>query len=51
MPIPRQEAFAPLNPGACPVADRVCAEICSLPLHPFLSDEDADIVAEAVASV
>jgi dTDP-3-amino-3,4,6-trideoxy-alpha-D-glucose transaminase len=48
MPIPRQQAFAHPAPAACPIADRVCEEICSLPLHPFLTDEDADRVAAAV---
>ena len=32
----------------CPVADRVCAEVCSLPLHPQLPDADVDVVAAAV---
>jgi dTDP-4-amino-4,6-dideoxygalactose transaminase len=48
VPIPRQQAFASLGPAPCPIAGRVCADICSLPLHPFLSDADADVVAEAV---
>jgi dTDP-3-amino-3,4,6-trideoxy-alpha-D-glucose transaminase len=48
VPIPRQPAFAHPTPAVCPVADRVCEEICSLPLHPALSDADADLVAEAV---
>lgn len=48
VPIPRQQAFSSTASAACPVADRVCAEICSLPLHPFLSDADVDIVVEAV---
>ena len=51
IPIPRQDAFAFLSPAACPVADRVCAEICSLPLHPFLSDADVDTVVDAVVGV
>jgi dTDP-4-amino-4,6-dideoxygalactose transaminase len=49
IPIPRQEAFAALNSPPCPVADRVCSEVCSLPLHPFLNDADAGFVAAAVA--
>jgi dTDP-3-amino-3,4,6-trideoxy-alpha-D-glucose transaminase len=48
VPIPRQPAFSHLAPAACPTADRVCAEICSLPLHPALSDEDVDLVTDAV---
>ena len=34
--------------ASCPVADRVCAEVCSLPLHPQLADADADAVVAAV---
>jgi dTDP-4-amino-4,6-dideoxygalactose transaminase len=48
IPLPRQSAFAGYSPAVCPVADRVCAEVCSLPLHPRLSDADADMVAAAV---
>lgn len=47
IPIPRQLAFAAEPPSSCPVADRVCREICSLPLHPHLSNDDADRVAAA----
>lgn len=50
VPVPRQPAFASYAPAACPVADRVCAEVCSLPLHPQLADADADLVAGAVLS-
>jgi dTDP-4-amino-4,6-dideoxygalactose transaminase len=46
IPIPRQRAFASA-PATCPVADRVCSEICSLPLHPHLSNDDADRVVAA----
>jgi dTDP-3-amino-3,4,6-trideoxy-alpha-D-glucose transaminase len=46
--IARQPAFAGLGGGTCPVTDRVVDEICSLPLHPFLTDADADVVAGAV---
>jgi dTDP-4-amino-4,6-dideoxygalactose transaminase len=48
VPIPRQRALAGTPPAHCPVADRVCDEVCSLPLHPHLSDADADRVIEAV---
>ena len=47
VPIPRQQAFAALSPAACPAADRLCAEVCSLPLHPYLTDADADLVLDA----
>lgn len=48
IPIPRQPGIATTRRDGCPVADRVCAEICSLPLHPHLSDADADRVIDAV---
>jgi dTDP-3-amino-3,4,6-trideoxy-alpha-D-glucose transaminase len=47
-PVPRQPAFASFRPAPCPVAERVCEEICSLPLHPRLTEGDADAVARAV---
>ena len=41
LPIPQQPAVADAEPAACPVADRVCAQVWSLPLYPSLSP-DAD---------
>jgi dTDP-3-amino-3,4,6-trideoxy-alpha-D-glucose transaminase len=48
IPVHRQSAFASLPDAACPEAERLCDEVCSLPLHPALSDEDAGLVALAV---
>ena len=48
VPVPRQGVFAGLA-GPCPIADRVCAEVCSLPLHPLLDDASLAAVAAAVA--
>jgi dTDP-4-amino-4,6-dideoxygalactose transaminase len=50
IPIPRQHAFAAAPPSSCPVAERVCNEICSLPLHPHLSNDDADHVVAAAGA-
>jgi dTDP-4-amino-4,6-dideoxygalactose transaminase len=47
VPIPRQPALASVRPGQCPVADRVCAEVLSLPIYPSLTDDDASSVARA----
>jgi dTDP-3-amino-3,4,6-trideoxy-alpha-D-glucose transaminase len=54
-PLPAQPAFAGLidratarRPNPTPVADRLCAEVCSLPLHPGLTDADIDLVVSAV---
>jgi len=48
IPLPRQLAFADLPPADCPIADHVSAEVCSLPLHPQLSDADLLTVSIAV---
>lgn len=48
VPLSRQPAFAAFDPPPCPVADRVSAEVVSLPLHPALTDEDLAAVAAAV---
>jgi dTDP-3-amino-3,4,6-trideoxy-alpha-D-glucose transaminase len=47
VPIPRQPAVAALDPAACPIADRVAAEIFSLPLYPALPDDAVARVAAA----
>ncbi len=46
--VPRQPAFAAVDPASCPAADRACREVLSLPLSPQLSDAEADAVATAV---
>lgn len=48
VPISRQPALASEQPAACPVADRICAEVLSLPLHPGLPPQTMDDVAAAV---
>ncbi len=50
VPIPRQPAAAAWSPAVCPVADRVTAEIVSLPLYPSLSPDALASVAAAVAA-
>ncbi len=45
IPIPRQKALASEQPAQCPVADRVCDEVFSLPLYPSLPDAAVDRVA------
>jgi dTDP-4-amino-4,6-dideoxygalactose transaminase len=47
--IARQPAFAGAKGAACPVADRVCEQVVSLPLYPSLPERDAASVAAAVA--
>ena len=48
VPIPRQPAFAGFPAADCPVADRVCDDIVSLPLHPRMTDIEVAAVAAAV---
>ena len=48
VPIPRQPAMADLPASSCPIADQVCAEVFSLPLHPALTDADVDRVVASV---
>ena len=43
-------ALASERPADCPVADRVCAEILSLPLYPSLPADAITRVADAVAA-
>lgn len=43
--IPRQPALAAFESAPCPVAERVCSEICSLPLHPGLPEDIVERVA------
>jgi dTDP-4-amino-4,6-dideoxygalactose transaminase len=49
VPIPRQPALASERPGVCPVADRVCARILSLPLYPGIPESDVELVANAIS--
>lgn len=48
VPIPRQPAVAGERPGECPVADRVCAEVFSLPLYPSLAPDAIARVARTL---
>ncbi|MFA5910104.1 MAG: DegT/DnrJ/EryC1/StrS family aminotransferase [Vicinamibacterales bacterium] len=50
VPIPRQPALAATNPAMCPVADRVCSEVVSLPMYPALTDDQVAAVARAASS-
>jgi dTDP-4-amino-4,6-dideoxygalactose transaminase len=50
VPIPRQPALAAEQPAGCPIADRICGELLSLPLYPALPAEAIDAVAGAIRS-
>lgn len=51
VPIPRQPALQSEAPADCPVGDRICGQVLSLPLHPGLREDDVDAVVAAVRSV
>jgi dTDP-3-amino-3,4,6-trideoxy-alpha-D-glucose transaminase len=46
VPLHRQPAFP--NTNACPVADQACGEILSLPLWPYLSEDDVRFVCRQI---
>ncbi len=48
IPISRQPALAATAPADCPVADRICGEVLSLPLYPGLSERAVEEVAVAL---
>jgi dTDP-4-amino-4,6-dideoxygalactose transaminase len=48
LPIPRQPALASESPADCPIADRVCAEVFSLPMYPSMPEAHAVEVARAI---
>jgi dTDP-4-amino-4,6-dideoxygalactose transaminase len=50
LPIPRQAAFQSFAGADCPTADRAAAEVCSLPLHPGLTETDIDTIAASIAA-
>jgi len=52
-PVHLQPAYrerVPVAPGGLRVTEQVCGEILSLPMHPYLSDEDVAEVCEALLS-
>ena len=49
VPISRQPAVASERPADCPVANRVCDEVFSLPLYPALPSDAIGRVADALA--
>jgi dTDP-3-amino-3,4,6-trideoxy-alpha-D-glucose transaminase len=48
--IPRQPALASEEPAHCPVAERVCSEVFSLPLYPSLAPDAIRRVTTALAA-
>lgn len=52
IPMHRQTAFGYLDPkrNQCPVADRLADTVLSLPIHPYLSEADQDLICETLIS-
>jgi dTDP-3-amino-3,4,6-trideoxy-alpha-D-glucose transaminase len=50
VPIPRQPALREMTPAVCPIADRVCAEVLSLPMYHSLPDDSMSRVVDAARS-
>ena len=50
IPMHRQTAFSylNLNDNHCPVSDQLADTVISLPIHPYLSETDQDMICEAV---
>ncbi len=50
IPMHRQTAFNYLNfdDNRCPVADQLADTVISLPMHPYLSEADQDMICDAV---
>jgi dTDP-4-amino-4,6-dideoxygalactose transaminase len=52
IPLHKQAAYAryPTAPGGLPVTEAKAGVVISLPMHPYLSDADQDVIAAAVRS-
>lgn len=44
----RQTAFAYLKQAPCPVADELSRKVLSLPMHPYMTDEEIELIASAI---
>jgi len=50
-PLPQQPVFRRLEPGACPVAERLAGELFTLLVHPTVTTADLDDVVAALQKV
>lgn len=49
LPLSLQQAFSHLSPVVdCPVAKKLCGQVLSLPIHPYLTEEEIQRTADAV---
>lgn len=52
IPMHRQTAFSYLDPkmNQCPVTDRLADTVLSLPIHPYLTEKDQDLICHTILS-
>ena len=52
IPMHRQTAFSYLDPkqNQCPVSDYLADRVLALPIHPYLSEEDQDLICKTIIS-
>ena len=50
IPMHAQKAFASTSPRPCPVASRLCGTVLSLPMHPYITDEQIDEVCSKLTA-
>jgi dTDP-4-amino-4,6-dideoxygalactose transaminase len=50
IPMHRQTAFnyLSLDDNRCPIADQLADTVISLPIHPYLSEADQDMICDVV---
>lgn len=47
-PMHMQTAFAGLDNRLCPAATSLCSRVLSLPMHPYLTEKDAETISTAI---
>ncbi len=50
-PVHRQPVFAAIEAGPLPVCDQLAASLFCIPVHPALSDEQLNLIGEAIGKV
>lgn len=50
IPMHEQKAFAEMSPRPCPVASRLCGTVLSLPMHPYITEEQIDEVCSKLTA-
>jgi len=50
LPLHQQAAYAAFPRAALPVSEALCAQVLSLPMHPYLSENAQVRVAQAISA-